>query len=123
MLCITVELLHGTIRATGAEDVAITGDPGRGEWPPSPARLFSALVAGDGTGSRSHLTPREELRILEQAPPPRILACDDSMVLRSPLRERFVVVDKTAGGAVQEYVGRTAIALRAGTRLAPRTTT
>ena len=120
MLCISVELLHGTLRATGADDTSITGDSGRGEWPPSPARLFSALVAGDGSGPRCRLTDGEELRALELAAPPRILASSDDAVLRSALRERYVVVDKAAGGAVQEYVGRTATAVRAGPRLAPR---
>ncbi len=120
MLCISVELLHGTLRATGADDTAITGESGRGEWPPSPARLFSALVAGDGSGPRCRATSGEELRWLERAPAPRILASPDNAVLRSPLRERYVVVDRTSGGAVQEYVGRTAALVRPGPRLAPR---
>jgi CRISPR-associated protein Csb2 len=126
MLTISVELLHGTIRSTGSEDTSITGDAGRGEWPPSPARLFSALVAADGTGQRQHMTDGRELLLLERAAPPRILASPIDAVLRSDLRDRFVVMDKThvdnktrETGAVQEYAGRTNTQVRPGTRLAP----
>lgn len=46
------------------------------EWPPSPARLFQALVAGVNTGGYRKLRPRVEnaLRWLEQRPAPVILA-------------------------------------------------
>jgi len=133
MLTISAELLHGTLRATGFDDISITGDGAsrdgsglRGEWPPSPARVFSALVAADGTGPRRHVTGGAELRILEQAPAPRILASPLEAVLRSRLRDRFVVVDRAyidntarSTASVQEYVGRTATALHTGTRMAP----
>jgi len=126
MLAISVELLHGTIRATGADDTSITGAVDAGEWPPSPARVFSALVAADGTGTRQHVTDGSELLLLERAAPPRIVADRLDAVLRSSLRERFVVKDgsyvhnKTRHtSAVQEYVGRTAVLVRPGTRLAP----
>jgi CRISPR-associated protein Csb2 len=47
MLAISVELLHGTFRGASADDTAFMGvDGDSGEWPPSPARLFAALVAG-----------------------------------------------------------------------------
>jgi CRISPR-associated protein Csb2 len=45
MLAITVTLLHGTIRAGSPDDTILAGGEPTGEWPPSPARLFSALVA------------------------------------------------------------------------------
>jgi CRISPR-associated protein Csb2 len=121
MLAISVRLLHGTIRATGPADTTITGAGDAGEWPPSPARLFSALVAGDGTGSRRWLTDGSELRLLERAAPPRIVADGLDVVLQSPLCDRFVVVDQLHRGAVQEYVGRTAALVRPGSRLAPVT--
>lgn len=137
MLAISAELLLGTIRATGFEDTSITGENGEsngaratGEWPPSPARLFSALVAGGGTRVRQPLTDGRELRLLERAAPPRILASQGNDVLRSGLRERYVVVDKAhidnktrKTGSVQEYVARTATAVRPGTRLAPASAT
>lgn len=123
MLTVTVELLHGTIRATGAADTALTGAGDAGEWPPSPARLFSALVAADGTGDRQRITDGRELRVLETAPPPRIIASRMGEVLRAPLHERFVVVDATAEGSVQEYAARKAIPVRPGTRLAPASAT
>ncbi len=46
------------------------------EWPPSPARLFQALVAGAKTGVyRQHWSAVEPvLRSLEQLPPPEIVA-------------------------------------------------
>ena len=46
------------------------------EWPPSPARLLQALVAGVKTGGYRALWPRVEtgLRWLEQQPAPAILA-------------------------------------------------
>ena len=46
------------------------------EWPPAPARLFQALVAGAKTGAyRQHWAEVEPvLRVLEQLPPPEIVA-------------------------------------------------
>ena len=132
MLAISAELLHGTIRATSFEDTSITGEDAdgdgakaTGEWPPSPARLFSALVAGGGTSVGQHLTDARELRLLERAAPPRILASPRNAVLHSRLRPRYVVVNRDVKNktkeaeSVQEYVTRTAIAVRPGTRLAP----
>ena len=121
MLAISVRLLHGTFRAD-SEDVAITGQRPRGEWPPSPARLFSALVAGDGTGERCHVTDEEGLRELERAAPPAIYADTRADVAASGLRDRYVVVDKSAEGTVQEYPGRTSRPVRPGTRLSPKDT-
>ncbi|MGH9286287.1 MAG: type I-G CRISPR-associated protein Csb2, partial [Acidimicrobiales bacterium] len=121
MLAISVELLHGTLRAASADDTALSGDAsGTGEWPPSPARLFAALVAADGTRDRCRVTDGAELLSLEQAKPPRILASPEEDVLRSRLQRRYVVVDKTDSGAVQEYPGRTSMPVRPGERVAPR---
>lgn len=120
MLTIEVTLLHGTIRAGSAQDLALTGREDPGEWPPSPARVFAALVAGDGTRDRCRVTDGSELAMLEAAPPPRIHADPHHEVLCSASMPRYVVVDGRAGGAVQEYVGRTSTEVRPGPRLAPR---
>jgi CRISPR-associated protein Csb2 len=120
MLVITVELLHGTIRATSSDDLAVTGAEDHGDWPPSPARLFSALVAADGTRDRCRVTDGRELLLFEAAAPPRIHADDRDQVLESPLRERYVTPNSTSDGTVQEYPGRTATLVRLGVRLAPR---
>ncbi|MFS8585275.1 MAG: type I-U CRISPR-associated protein Csb2 [Acidimicrobiia bacterium] len=120
MLTIEVELLHGTIRAGESNDLAMTGADSRGEWPPSPARLVAALVAGDGTRDRCRVTDGTELRVLERAAPPIIHADPTDDVARSRLRERFVVVNDKAKSAVQDYPGRTNGVERPGTRLSPR---
>lgn len=125
MLAIGVELLAETLRATSADDLAATGDSDPGEWPPSPARLFAAFVAADGTGDRQRVTTGGELRLLEQAAPPRILADGASDVARSVLRTRFVVKNrrkrKNEKQIAQEYPARAADMVRPGTRMSPRT--
>lgn len=123
MLVVAVELLHGTIRAGSPEDTALTGFEDPGEWPPSPARLFSALVAADGTGPRMSVTDGSGLRLLEAALPPAIEADDLDDVLSSPAEGRYVVVDKAASSAVQEYPGRSAQLVRPSSRLCPRSPT
>lgn len=112
MLVITVDLLHETIRAS-ADALGQSG----GEWPPSPARVFSALVAG---GGHDVLLPDTALQVLESALPPLIRADPAGDVLVSHARERYVVVDKTAGVRVQNYPARTAEPVRPGVRFAPR---
>lgn len=137
MLSIAVELLHGTIR-TGSPDDTVLASPEidvdvdgaalAGEWPPSPARLFSALVAGDGTRERMTGTSGAELLWLERLDPPVIHASPSGAVQQSVLLPRFVVVDKipdrTAGSdntfAVQDYPVRTSTQVRRGVRLSPR---
>src|SRR5579883_3355177 len=126
MLAITVEFLHGTFRGASADDTALMGaEIDSGEWPPSPARLYAALVAADGTGDRQRVTDGSELALLESAPPPAILADPASRTLPTQLLGRFVVADEfhrdtksAQTGAVQEYVGRTASLVRPGTRRA-----
>lgn len=112
MLVITIELLHGTIRAS-ADGLAQTG----GEWPPSPARMFSALVAGGGHDPQ---VPDAVLPRLETAPPPLIWADSRDDVLATALQQRFVVVDKAHGTGVQNYPARSAEPVSPGVRLAPR---
>ncbi|MHB8436825.1 MAG: type I-G CRISPR-associated protein Csb2 [Acidimicrobiales bacterium] len=121
MLAIEVELLAGTIRAGSPDDTALSGGGDEGEWPPSPARLFAALVAGGGSRERCVVGDASELVALETAPPPRIIADDRSLVLGSAQRERYVVVDERVVGSVQDYPARTATLVRPATRLAPLT--
>jgi CRISPR-associated protein Csb2 len=63
-LCITATFLAGRYHGK--------------EWPPSPARLFQALVAGARTGIYRQHWPAVEgvLRMLEQLPAPEIVACN-----------------------------------------------
>ncbi len=70
-LCITVTFLqpvyHGRIKCGRA-----------GEWPPSPMRLFQALVAGAFRGRPAALPDEsalEALRWMERREPPTIIAC------------------------------------------------
>ena len=68
MLVIEVEYLGGRVASTAFND------RGRAEWPPHPARLYSALVA---TTAQEHPPTAEERAALEwlaQAPPPAIRA-------------------------------------------------
>jgi CRISPR-associated protein Csb2 len=118
MLAISVELLHGTIRAGSPDDTVMAGGVPEGEWPPSPARLFSTLVAADGTRDRCRVTTGEELRALERAAPPRILATDE--LLDMTLNSRFVVRDAAAAGMVQNYPARNAAEVRPGVKASPR---
>lgn len=46
------------------------------EWPPSPARLFQAMVASATTGCRILNWPRNALRWFEKLEPPKIVAPD-----------------------------------------------
>ncbi len=57
-------------RYHGEED----GFVGAGGWPPSPGRLFQALVAGAAHGSTIPAGDQRALQWLEELPPPRIAA-------------------------------------------------
>ncbi len=67
-LCISVTLLDPLFHGKG--------DDKQPEWPPSPMRLFQALIAGSRTGCRnvewSH-TKAEAFRWLERQPPPVVI--------------------------------------------------
>lgn len=119
MLVIEVELLLGTFRGAGPEDLALTVGDVAAEWPPSPARLYSALVGGGGTRDRQ--VPGCDvgaLRVLEDAPP-LIRADRAGNCLFTPLLHRFVVENEAAVGAVQDYPARVAQPVRPGGRVAP----
>ena len=119
MLSVSVEFLHGTFRGD-PDGAANTGRLMRGEWPPSPARLFAALVAADGTAGACRVTDGAELEWFEQLPPPTVYA--DPNPCHQRLEPRYVVRHggKPAEGAHHEYVGRSGVLSRAGVRVAPR---
>ena len=119
MLAISVELLHGTFRGD-PDGTANTGRLSRGQWPPSPARLFAALVAADGTRHACRVTDGTELAWFERLPPPAIHA--DGRPCHQSLEPRYVVRHKGSAekGTHQEYVGRLGAVNRAGARVAPR---
>ncbi len=119
MLAISVELLHGTFRGD-PDGTANTGRLIRGEWPPSPARLFAALVAADGTRDRCRVTDGAELAWFERLPPPVIHA--HAKPCHQRLEPRYVVRHEgTASKSThQEYVGRSGALNRPGVRVTPR---
>ena len=121
MLTISVELLHGVFRGD-PDGTANTGRLTRGEWPPSPARLFAALVAADGTGDRCRVTDGSELGWLEQLPPPEIRASHEDEVCHQQLNPRFVVLQtgSVQKSTHQEYIGRKGALIRPGVRVSPR---
>ncbi len=120
MFVVVVELLHGTFRAD-ALGTAHTGNLTEGEWPPSPSRLFAALVAADGTRDRCRHTDGSELLWLEAQPSPSILASGPGDVRHSRVEPRYVVqrTEKPTGPGMQEYVGRKGAEVRPGIRVSP----
>ena len=119
MLAISVEFLHGTFRGDPA-GTAVTGELACGEWPPSPARLFAAFVAADGTRKASRVTDGQELLWLEGLPTPSIHAQENAW--HQALQPRFVVAHRggPAKATHQEYVARQGALHRAGVRVATR---
>ena len=117
MLTISVELLQGTFRGDPA-GTANTGRLERGEWPPSPARLFAALVAADGTRQQTRVTDGSELLWLEALPPPTVHAHPEAW--HQTQQPRFVVLAERTKGTHQEYVARRGALNRPGVRVAPR---
>ena len=71
MLAISLEFLHGTFRGD-PDGMANTGRSTRAEWPPSPARLFAALVAAARTRENCRITDGTELAWFERLPAPVI---------------------------------------------------
>lgn len=121
MLVVTVEFLNETYRAD-SRGLAATGALDVGEWPPSPLRLLSALVAADGTGDRCRWTDGSELSHVEQLPPPAIYASPPDRVHHQALETRFVVSQTgraETGKMHQEYLARKGAVVRPGVRVAP----
>ncbi len=119
MLALSVEFLHGTFRGD-PDGTANTGRLASAEWPPSPARLFAALVAADGTRQDCRVTGGSELAWFEQLPPPTIYA--QGKPHHGILQPRYVVRHKgtAAKKTHQEYVGREAALVRPGVRVSMR---
>lgn len=80
MLALRLEFL------TGRAVVTAYNDRQNAEWPPHPARVFSALVATwaeqDPSDSSEALAERAALEWLERLPPPSI-ACEDGLARRT----------------------------------------
>jgi len=116
MLCVAVEFLHGTMRACNMHDIAAAGAAAQ-EWPPSPARLYQAFVAADGSGARRRVTTDDgHLRWLTA--PPLVRATDEVTV--DVLPPRYAVIDANDGPGVQNYPARMAQATLPGARTVPR---
>jgi CRISPR-associated protein Csb2 len=93
MLAIEVELLTGRYAATAHND------RGRAEWPPHPARFFSALVAALHDHEGDDQTERAALLWLEQQNPPSLCVDPESRVGRRQVQDVYVPVnDVTLGG-------------------------
>ncbi len=93
-LVITIDLL------TGGYDATDVGDREQAEWPPHPARLFSALLAA----ARGE-ADRAALRWLEQQSPPVVVAAGQVERAR---RAAYVVTNKLSDkGGSQFHLGRT----------------
>ncbi len=118
MLVIELELLTGRYVATAHND------RGRAEWPPHPARLFSALVAALHDREPSLPAEREALLWLEQQPSPSLDVDVESEVSRRTVSDVYVPVnDVTVMGDIDDEAMRRATAaletLRAGAGSAP----
>jgi len=87
MLAIGLELLGGRYAATAYNDRE------RGEWPPHPARLFSALVATWADETSPDERERRALAWLASQPPPQILASGSDDVAHRSVMTVFVPVN------------------------------
>jgi CRISPR-associated protein Csb2 len=87
MLAIEVELLTGRYVATRYNDRS------RPEWPPHPARLFSALVATHCAGAEGPVAERQALLWLERQGSPRVRASPPEEVAEREAYTVFVPVN------------------------------
>lgn len=93
MLTVEVELLTGRYAATAHND------RGRAEWPPHPARFFSALVAALHDHDHVDAAERAALEWLEQQDAPSLRVDPESNVGRRQVQDVYVPVnDITLGG-------------------------
>jgi CRISPR-associated protein Csb2 len=127
MLAIEVELLTGRYAATAHSD------RGRAEWPPHPARFFSALVAALHDYEEIDQAERASLLWLEQQSAPSLLVDPESRVGRRQVQDVYVPVNdvtlgldteiRSAEKALQQADGaskrRTAEKRLAAARIAP----
>jgi CRISPR-associated protein Csb2 len=113
MLAIEVELLTGRYAATAHND------RGRAEWPPHPARFFSALVAALHDHEDIDQTERAALLWLEQQGAPSLWVDSESRVWRREVQDVYVPVnDVTLGGdaAIRDAESKVAEAKTPATR-------
>jgi len=87
MLAIEIELLTGRYAATAHND------RGRGEWPPHPARFYSALVAAFYDREDADQAEREALLWLEQQNAPSLSVDPESLVGRRQVQDVYVPVN------------------------------
>lgn len=87
MLAIEVELLTGRYAATAHTD------RGRAEWPPHPARFFSALVAALHDHEEVDQAERAALLWLEQQSAPSLWVDPESRVARRQVQDVYVPVN------------------------------
>ncbi|MBP2477669.1 CRISPR-associated protein Csb2 [Crossiella equi] len=100
MLAVRVQLLHGRYEAAGSREMS------RAEWPPHPARLHCALLAGAHSSAHARL-----LRWLEAQDPPQVWA--DAQPAWEGEHHSYVVTGKTsASGGSQFHPARTSQARR-----------
>src|SRR5690606_11373647 len=93
MLTVEVELLTGRYAATAHND------RGRAEWPPHPARFFSALVAALHDHDVVDNAERDALPWLEQQDAPSLRVDPESKVGKRCVQDVYVPVnDVTLGG-------------------------
>lgn len=88
--CISVTFLDPEPRFHGR------GDGGKPEWPPSPLRLFQAIVAANGQHLADAGTTSNALRWLEHQPPPQIVAPAGEPGQRLPVYVPNNAMDLTA---------------------------
>ena len=98
MFALAVELLTGRYTATtfNNRDMA--------EWPPHPARLFSALVAAWADADEPSTSEREALLWLENQPPPELVCDPVGAVAHRALVTHYVPVNDAS--ALGRDVGR-----------------
>jgi CRISPR-associated protein Csb2 len=92
MLAIEVELLTGRYAATAHSD------RGRAEWPPHPARFFSALVAALHDHEPVDQAERAALLWLEDKGAPALWVDPESRVARRQVRDVYVPVNDVTLG-------------------------
>ncbi len=98
MLTVEVELLTGRYTATAHND------RGRAEWPPHPARLFSALVAALHDHDVVDPAERDALLWLEQQEAPSLRVDPESNVGRRQVQDVYVPVnDITLGENTESF--------------------
>jgi CRISPR-associated protein Csb2 len=96
MLSIEIELLTGRYAATAHND------RGRAEWPPHPARFFSALVAALHDHEDADLVERAALLWLEQQGAPSLWVDPESRVGRRQVQDVYVPVNDVSLGLDSE---------------------